>query len=148
MCFHLKVTLSTVNSKPSISRAPASSSPSASSSTPLNKATVDSHRATVRATHNLYCVYSHAQSKLTNILNGNSVLQVLARVHLPSILSISRDKANSMAHTAPPREALEHRHRGPMPMSRYIKLNHSFSNVSDCLKYEKCENVWIAFLSR
>lgn len=44
----LQVTHSTVNSKLSISRALARSSPSVSSSTLLNKATVDNHKDTVR----------------------------------------------------------------------------------------------------
>ncbi len=131
-CAYLQVTLSTVNSRPSISRALASSSPSASSSTPPNKATADSHRDTVRAAHTNYCVLSckhkHTHHR-TNELNVTPPLQVLARVDPPSILSISRVKANSMAPTAPPREALEHRRRGPMPMNRYIKLNHTFSET-------------------
>lgn len=45
---HLQVTLSTVNSRLSISRALASSSPSVSSNTLLNKATEDNHKDTVR----------------------------------------------------------------------------------------------------
>lgn len=122
----LQVTLSTVNSRPSISRVLASSSsPSASSSTPLNKATVDSHRDTVRTTHTTYCVHSHqhkhTQNKWKHHLNVTLLLQVLARVDPPSILSISRVKANSTAPTAPPREALQHRRRGHIPMNRYIK---------------------------
>lgn len=53
-CLYLKATLSTVNNRPSISRAQDSSNPSANSSTPLNKDTVDSHRHMVRATHTKY----------------------------------------------------------------------------------------------
>lgn len=136
VCIYLQVTRSTVNSRPSISRALASNSPSASSSTPLNKATADSHRDTVRAAHTNYCVLSqkckHAHK--TNELNVTPPLQVLAKVDPPSILSISRVKANSMAPTAPPREALERRRRGPMPMNRYVKLDHTFSDFSDSLQ--------------
>lgn len=53
-CLYLKATLSTVNNRPSISRAQDSSNPSANSSTPLNRATVDSRRHMVRATHTKY----------------------------------------------------------------------------------------------
>lgn len=49
----LQVTLSTVSSRPSISRALVSSSHSASSSTPLNKVTPGSRRDMVRRIHNL-----------------------------------------------------------------------------------------------
>ncbi len=58
--------LSTVNSRLSISRAPVSSSPSANSSTPLNKATAGSHRDTVRATLTASHVHSH---KCTSQMN-------------------------------------------------------------------------------
>lgn len=58
MFIYLQVTLSTVNSRRSISRALASSSPSASSSTPLNKATADSHRDTVRTTNQTTCCHT------------------------------------------------------------------------------------------
>lgn len=61
---HLQVTLSTVSSRLSTSRALASSSPSASSSTRLNKATADRHRDTVRA--NLYHVESYLQKHKTD----------------------------------------------------------------------------------
>lgn len=53
-CLYLKATLSTVNNRPSISRAQDSSNPSANSSIPLNKATVDSRRHMVRAAHTKY----------------------------------------------------------------------------------------------
>lgn len=66
MCLYLKVTLSTVNSRPSISRAPANSSPSASSNTPLNKATADSPRDTVRMTHATCHMHSCTNTRKMN----------------------------------------------------------------------------------
>lgn len=53
-------------------------------------------------------------------LNLTSVLQLLARLPPPSTPSFSRVRASSTAPTALPREVLEHSHRGPMLMSRYI----------------------------
>lgn len=67
-------------------------------------------------------------------MNKAPLLQVLARVDPRNILSISRVKVNSMVPTAPPKEALEHRRRGRMPMNRYIKLDHTPSGFSDSLE--------------
>lgn len=58
-------------------------------------------------------------------LNLPSLLQLLARLPPPSTPSFSRVRANSTAPTALPREALEHSHRGPMLMSRYIQRKDS-----------------------
>lgn len=68
---YLQGTLSTVNSRPSINRALASSKPSANSSTLLNKATVDSPRDMVRVTHTVVFVhpgkFKHAHKITENI---------------------------------------------------------------------------------
>lgn len=79
-------------------------------------------------THPLHsCQHTHTHS--INELNITPLLQALVRAGPPSTPSISRVKANSTVPTAPPREALEDKHRGPTPTNRYSHYSGSLSKM-------------------